>query len=35
VGDGLKFVEIGLDGFMGGVEVEGGYERILAMFKRA
>ncbi|MBU4233251.1 MAG: hypothetical protein L6277_16290 [Desulfobacterales bacterium] len=34
MGDGLEFMEIGLDGFMGGFEVEGEHGRILAMFKR-
>ena len=27
MGDGLEFVEIGLDGFMGGFEVEDGHGR--------
>ncbi|MGB8991019.1 MAG: hypothetical protein WCD80_03090 [Desulfobaccales bacterium] len=34
MGDGPEFVEIGLDGLMGGFEVEDGHERILAIFKR-
>ena len=32
--EALQFVVVGLDGFMGGFEVEGGHGRILAIFKR-